>query len=723
MKQSKVLKVGGMHCVRCSAAVENALSKQRGVESCSVSYANSRAEITYDDALTNERALEKAIKKAGYFVVADAAAARRKEFRASLFFFLSALVFSLPFFIMMALMPFLSGEDPVMRFLHNGYFQFALATAVMAVGGSVFYRGAWSSLKNKSPSMDVLVALGTTASYVYSIYSLFSGNGTLYFESPAMIITLVLLGRLLESRARVRTGSAIEKLMNLSPKRANVIRGGEEINIPASEIVPGDILAVRPGETIPADGEVVEGETDVDESMLTGESVPRGKSPSDGVYGDPKVYGGTVNLHGFIKVRAVRVGEDTVFSGIIRMVEQAQSSKARVQTVADKVAAVFVPAVAGIALVTFALSMLFGLSAEEALARAVAVLVIACPCSLGLATPTALMVGIGRGATMGILIKDADALEKVCKIRAVALDKTGTLTHGRLFIEDILPLGDMPADESLPLAASVESCSQHPIAIAIASVCEKSLISPCESFENVSGAGIKAVVKGMNVRVGRPEWVASPCGTEVPESVSALEKQGKTVAVMSVNGKLQLAVAVSDVLREGSAEAVTRLRGMGVTPVLVTGDNAFIAKNIAEKAGITEYKAGVFPQGKVEALEALRAEYGSVAMAGDGINDAPALAQADVGFAIGSGTDIAIESGDIVLTGGGITSLPEAIMLSAATMRKIKQNLFWAFFYNTVGIPLAAFGLLSPVIAGACMAFSSVSVVTNSLLLRRVKLK
>ena len=723
MKQNKVIRIGGMHCVRCSAAVENALSKQRGVESCSVSYANSRAEITFDDSVTSEKALAKAVKKAGYFVVYDAAAARRKEFRTALAVFLAALVFSLPFFVMMALMPFLSTETPVMRFLHNGYLQFALASAVQIIGGYRFYRGAWSSLKNKSPSMDVLVALGTTASFAYSVYCLFSGKGTLYFESSAMIITLVLLGRMLESRARVRTGSAIEKLMQLSPKRANVIRGGIEVDIPASEIVPGDIFIVRPGETVPADGEVIEGETSVDESMLTGESVPKGKEPFNGTGGDPKVYGGTVNLNGSVKVRAERVGEDTVFSGIIRMVEQAQSSKARVQTVADKVSAVFVPAVSFIALLTFGLSMAFGQGAEEALSRAVAVLVIACPCSLGLATPTALMVGIGRGATMGILIKNADALETVCKLRAVALDKTGTLTHGRLFLEDTVSLGDMPEDEAFILAASAEARSQHPIAAALASACEKSALLPCESFESVSGAGIKAVINGITVCIGRPEWAASLCGEDLPESVTELERQGKTVAVMAADGKLQLAVAVSDVLREGSAEAVAKLREMGVVPVLVTGDNGYIAKEIAEKAGITEYRSGVFPEGKVEALADLRAKYGTVAMAGDGINDAPALAHADVGFAMGSGTDIAIESGDIVLVGGGVTSMPEAVMLSKATMRKIKQNLFWAFFYNSLGIPLAAFGLLSPVVAGAAMAFSSVSVVTNSLLLRRAKLK
>ncbi|MBR5747014.1 MAG: HAD-IC family P-type ATPase, partial [Clostridia bacterium] len=321
------------------------------------------------------------------------------------------------------------------------------------------------------------------------------------------------------------------------------------------------------------------------------------------------------------------------------------------------------------------------------------------------------------------LIKNADALENICKIRAVALDKTGTLTHGRFFIEDILPIGDMPEDKAFPLAASAESCSQHPIAAAIAGVCDKSLIFPCTSFESVSGLGIKAVINGAYVEIGRPEWVAQNCGDAVPESVAELERQGKTVTAMSVDGIMQLAIAVSDTLRAGSAEAVARLRALGITPVLVTGDNEYIAADAAAKAGITDYKAGVFPEGKVAALETLRKEYGAVAMAGDGINDAPALAHADVGIAMGSGTDIAIESGDVVLAGGGITALPEAVLLSKATMRKIKQNLFWAFFYNTAGIPLAAFGLLNPVIAGAAMAFSSVSVVTNSLLLRRVKLK
>ncbi len=713
MKKDVVIKVGGMSCVRCSAAVENALCAVSGVETAVVSYANGRAEVSFDDGKTDLKTLEKAIKKAGYSVLPDVRSARKKEFRALLTLFTFSLVLSIPFFLMMALM-ILAPESEMMHALHNGYLQLALATPVQFVSGFRFYRGAFFSLKNKSPSMDVLVALGTTASYVYSVYSLLSGNGAFYFESSAMIITLVLLGKMLEAKAKAKTSESIEKLMDLAPKRATVLRDGREEIIPVSQIAVGDIVVVRPGESIPADGIVIEGITSIDESMLTGESMPISKTVGD------KIFGGTVNGRGSVKFCAENVGSDTVLSGIIRLVEEAQSSKARIQTTADKVSAIFVPSVALIAILTLVLSLAFELSLSESIDRAVAVLVIACPCSLGLATPTALMVGIGRGASMGILIKNADALEQACKIKALALDKTGTVTEGRPRITKIINLNDTVPD-ALKYAASAESRSEHPLAHVIVSAYGNE-IPECEEFESLTGRGVRATVEGKKVLVGKMSWIEEECGCTLPEEAKNLSLSGNTVIVSSVDSVPALAVAVSDPVREDSREAVKRLHTMNVKTALVTGDNEPTAKSVAESVGIDSFTANVLPDGKVEELKKLRSEYGVVGMVGDGINDAPALTFADVGFAVGGGTDIAMESGDIVLVGGGVSAVSDAISLSKATMRKIKQNLFWAFFYNSVGIPLAALGMLSPVLAGAAMALSSVSVVTNSLLLKKVKI-
>ncbi len=714
MREEKIIKVGGMSCVRCSAAVENALGAVDGVLECSVSYANGRAEVAFDNSLTDIKTLEKAIKKAGYTVLEDVRTARRREFRQAVITFVFSLVFSLPFFVMMALM-FFAPDTRLMHFLHNGIFQLVCATPVQFVAGFGFYRGAVSSLKNKSPSMDLLVALGTTASYAYSVYSLVSGGDTYYFESSAMIITLVLLGKMLESRARAKTSAAIEKLFDLAPKSATVVREGKEFTIPASQIAVGDIVVVRPGESIPADGTVIDGETHIDESMLTGESMPISKTVGS------KVYGGTVNGNGSVRFRAENVGNDTVLSGIIRLVEEAQSSKAHIQNTADKVSAVFVPTVTVISLVTFVATYFVSDSFVSALDSAVAVLVIACPCSLGLATPTALMVGMGRGANMGILIKSADALEHACKLKAIILDKTGTITEGKPRVTETLSL-DSSVSDALMLASAAESLSEHPLGAVIAAE-YKGNMPDVTDFESITGCGVSAIVSGKKVSVGKPSWIEELCGKPLPESVSRLAEKGHTVVVCAIDGSPALAIAVSDPVRDYSASSIERLKNLGIHTVLVTGDNEFTARTVAEKVGIDEYVANALPEGKVEKLNELKSLFGMTAMVGDGINDAPALSAADVGFAVGSGTDIAMESGDIVLAGGGISAVSDAIALSRATMRKIKQNLFWAFFYNSVGIPLAAFGLLNPVIAGAAMAFSSVSVVTNSLLLKKVKLK
>lgn len=714
MREDRAIKVGGMSCVRCSAAVENALKDVSGVIECNVSYANGRAEVSFDNSVTDLKTLEKAIKKAGYTVLEDVRAARAREFRQAIATFVFSLVFSLPFFVMMALM-FFAPDSHIMHLLHNGIFQLVCATPVQFVAGFRFYRGAVHSLKNKSPSMDLLVALGTTASYAYSVYSLISGGSTYYFESSAMIITLVLLGKMLESRARAKTSAAIEKLLDLAPKTAIVIRDGNEMTIPASQIMVGDVVVVRPGESVAADGTVIDGETHIDESMLTGESMPISKTVGS------KVYGGTVNGNGSVRFRAENVGNDTVLSGIIRLVEDAQSSKAHIQNTADKVSAVFVPTVTVISLVTFVVTYFVTDSFVSALDSAVAVLVIACPCSLGLATPTALMVGMGRGANMGILIKNADALEHACGIKALILDKTGTVTEGKPRVTETLVI-DSSVLDAMPLAAAAESLSEHPLGEVIAAE-YKGEMPEVSDFVSVTGCGVSATVSGKSVSVGKPSWIEELCGEKLPESVTLLAEKGNTVVVCAVDGVPALAIAVSDPVRSDSASAVERLKRLGIHTVLVTGDNEFTARVVAERVGIDEYVANSLPEGKVGKLNELKGLYGMTAMVGDGINDAPALTAADVGFAVGGGTDIAMESGDIVLTGGGISAVADAVALSKATMRKIKQNLFWAFFYNSVGIPLAAFGLLNPVIAGAAMAFSSVSVVTNSLLLKKVKLK
>lgn len=712
MTETITLQIGGMTCVRCAGAVEHALGAVDGIEAVSVSYANERAEVTYDTAKTDRKRMEKAVKAAGYTVVEDKAAFRRRELRELTILFAISAVLSAPFMLMMVLM-FAAPDARLTHMLHNGWFQLILATPVQFIIGWRFYKGAFLSLKNRSPSMDVLVALGTTAAYAYSLYNVLTGDGHLYFEGAAVVITLVLLGKLLETRARSKTSAAIELLMHLQPPTATVIRAGDELVIPASEIVEGDTLLIHPGESLSADGEVLSGRSTVDESMLTGESMPVSKEPG------AKVFGGTVNGAGALTVRAENVGGQTVLSGIIRLVEEAQSSKARIQKVADRVSAVFVPAVVAVALLTLALTLLILRQPAEAVSRAVAVLVIACPCSLGLATPTALMVGTGRAASMGILIKSADALETACRIQHMILDKTGTITEGRPAVTDVEPLS-LTREEALRLAASAEQPSEHPVAKAVREGW-KGETSPAEEFASMTGRGISARVEGRTVLIGN-RLLMEENKVDFPFDPSVWENEGKTALLMAVDGRAAAAIAVADPVRETSPAAIAALHELGIRVQMVTGDNPRTAAAIARQVGIDQVTAGVLPEGKVEAVQAAKVAGMVVAMAGDGINDAPALAAADVGFAMGSGTDIAMESGDVVLVGANIASLASAVRLSRATMRKIRQNLFWAFFYNCIGIPVAALGLLSPVVAGAAMAFSSVSVVTNSMLLKKSKI-
>lgn len=706
------LQIGGMTCVRCSAAVEHALKGLDGVSSVTVSYANGRAEVDYDPSKTGPRQFGKAIRGAGYEMIEDKAAFQKRELRQLTVLVIVSVVLSLPFALMMILM-FAAPNAALTHRLHSGWWQLIVSAPVQFVIGWRFYKGAFLSLKNKSPNMDVLVALGTSAAWGYSLYNLITGDPHLYFESAVIIITLVLLGKLFEVRARGRTSAAIEMLMNLQPKTAVVVREGREREIPAAEIVEGDVVKIYPGGALSVDGVVTEGRSSVDESMLTGESMPVEKNPGD------RVYGGTVNGAGALTIRAEGVGQDTVLAGIIRMVEQAQSSKAPIQRVADRVSAIFVPSVIGAALLTLLLTLLILKDPASAISRAVAVLVIACPCSLGLATPTALMVGTGRAATMGILIKSADALETACKIQVLILDKTGTITQGRPAVTDLVPFA-YTEKEALRIAAAVEASSEHPVARAIVESAQEPL-PPVEDFRSLTGRGVSATVDGQLVMVGSRRLMEEQ-GIPFDYDPSVLEEEGKTVLFLAVDGRPAAVIAIADPIRETSAAAVADLHDLGIRTVMVTGDNPRTAQAIGRLVSIDEVIAGVLPDGKVEQVERFRSDGRVVAMAGDGINDAPALAAADVGFAMGSGTDIAMESGDVVLVGGSIASMSAAVRLSRATMRKIRQNLFWAFFYNCAGIPIAALGLLSPVIAGAAMAFSSVSVVSNSLLLRRSKL-
>lgn len=711
------LQIGGMTCVRCAAAVEHALKGVSGVAGAEVSYANQRARVTLSGEGAERRALEKAVKAAGYVVVEDKAAFRRREIRQMTGLFIVSAILSLPFLLMMVLM-FVAPDAHLTHLLHTGWWQLILSAPVQFIIGWRFYKGAVLSLLNRSPNMDVLVSLGTTAAWGYSAYNVFTGGDHLYFESAVLIITLILLGKLLETRARGKTSAAIEMLMNLQPKTATVLRDGREEVISAADIQKDDRVLVHPGESISVDGVVEDGRSAIDESMLTGESMPVEKEPG------AEVFGGTVNGTGFLTVRATGVGRDTVLSGIIKLVEEAQSSKAPIQKLADKVAAVFVPAVILIALLTFGLTFWLAGSVETAITRAVAVLVIACPCSLGLATPTALMVGTGRAATMGVLIKSADALETACKIGVVILDKTGTITEGKPAVTDMESFGTLDRDALLRLAAAAESRSEHPVARAVTESFKggvgEELPQP-DTFESLTGRGIAAQVEGHDLLIGSRRLMEER-GISFSFSPETWEQQGKTVLLIAVDGKAAGAAAVADPVRKSSAPALQDLHELGIRSKMVTGDNRRTAEAIAAQVGVDDVVAEVLPEGKVEAVEQEKQKGSVVAMAGDGINDAPALAAADVGFAMGSGTDIAMESGDVVLVGAGIVPLVSAIKLSRATMRKIRQNLFWAFFYNCIGIPVAALGFLNPIVAGAAMAFSSVSVVTNSMLLKKSRL-
>lgn len=736
--------VTGMSCANCAAAIEKALNKTPGVVEATVNLASERVRVRYQDDLVGAKEIVAIVEEAGYGVVLPSddeeegrdreAEARALEIGRQKRAFGVGLFFTLPLFILSMSRDFsLLGHwahDPWVNWLF-----FVLATPVQFYTGLDFYVNGAKSLRNKSANMDVLVAMGSSTAYVYSLALLIlpGAGGHVYFETAAVIITLIKLGKLLEARAKGKTGVAIRKLMGLTPKTCRVLRGGEEQELALSRVVKGDIVVVRPGERIPVDGLIVAGSSAVDESMLTGEPIPVDKKPSD------QVIGGTVNQEGLLQFEATKVGKETALAQIIRLVQEAQGSKAPIQRIADRVAAVFVPLVIVSAFSVFLLWWLIGGEFVPALIRLVAVLVIACPCALGLATPTAIMAGTGKGAEYGILFKSSAALEKAYHLDTVVLDKTGTLTLGKPSVSDVqVGANGLNAKQLLALAAAAEMGSEHPVgkAVVAAAKDQGGPLLLASAFKAVPGYGVQAEVEGGLVRVGKPEWILAE-GLDLSAlegRIAQLQEESKTVMVVARDQELLGLVAVSDPIKPSAAGALQELARLGVQVVMLTGDNERAARRIAAELGIDRVLAGVIPQEKAGEVEKLQGEGRLVAMVGDGINDAPALARADVGIAIGTGTDIAMEAAEVTLMRGDLMGIPQAITLSRATMRVIKQNLFWAFFYNVALIPIAAGALhgvsslpamirdLHPILAALAMAFSSVSVVTNSLRLYRSRL-
>lgn len=702
--------IGGMTCAACSARLEKVLNRQAGMQA-SVNLAAERARVRLSGA-ADETAVVAAVGKAGFVAqIVDAHTREREKadklhsYRHELRRFWIAVLLTVP---LAGQMLFMFGEQGHERELPR-WLQLLLATPVQFWIGWRFYEGAYKALRGGGANMDVLVALGTTMAWGLSaVVTIFELPQHVYFEGGAAVITLVLLGKLLEARARARTSEAIESLILLQPKTARVERDGRWVEVAVDTLMPGDIFQVRPGESVPVDGEVIDGESSIDEAMLTGESMPVRKRAGD------KVFAATSNGQGAMRCRATGVGEHTLLAGIIRLVGEAQGSKAPVQRLADRVSAIFVPAVCAIALLTFVGWWLYSGEVAEALINAVAVLVIACPCALGLATPTAIMVGTGQGARAGILVKNVEALERAEKMKVLAVDKTGTLTCGLPQVTDSEARG-MPAAEALRLAAALEQNSEHPLACAIVAAAADATILPVSGFKAWAGMGVEGVVAGRSLRLGAPEWL----GLGGDGVVHRWQQEGKTVVVLAEGAVILAVFAVADALRPTSRAAVEGLRRQGIRVVMLTGDNPRTAAAIAAQDGIEEFRAAILPGGKASAVNELKAGGNLVGMVGDGINDAPALAAADVSFAMGAGSDAAIEAADLTLIRSDLLGVGEAISLSTATLHKIRQNLFFAFIYNVLGIPLAALGLLSPVVAGAAMAMSSVSVVSNSLLLKR----
>ncbi len=722
------LQISGMHCASCSTIITRALKKNTHVKEANVNFATSRATIDFDEKSVPEQDLIKIIEGAGYKAEritgkSSFDKAEKKEivhYKKILFI---SLLFAVPSFLIAMILPQIGIELPFME-----YILWLLATPIQFYVGLDFYKGAWHSLKNKSANMDSLIAIGTTAAYLYSIYTLFFATDLgQYFEISAILITLVILGKYWESVAKGKTSEAIKKLMHLSPKTAIVIKNGKEIEISVDAIQLGDVILVKPGTRVPVDGIILEGQTSIDESMITGESLPVEKKKGDAVIG------GTINKYGVFKFKTTKIGENTTLAHIIKIIEEAQGSKAPIQRFADAISSYFVPIVIAIAILTFSLwFFVLGKEFSFSLLTAVAILVIACPCALGLATPTAIMVGTGKGAKAGILIKGGAALETAHKIKYVIFDKTGTITKGTPAVTEIIPIGLDSEANILRVAGSIENSSEHPLAEAIVKKAklEKVAFKTITSFKAIPGKGVEASIDKVKYYLGNTKLLDSHKinSSKVKVQLQGLESQGKTVMILADNKKILGLIAVADTIKDTSKKAVQNLQKLKIKVFMITGDNERTARAIATQAGINHVFADVLPEEKFNYVKKLQKQ-GKVMAVGDGINDAPMLAQADIGIAMGSGTDVAMETGNIVLMSNDLMDVPKAIKLSKMTMAKIKQNMFWALIYNILGIPIAAGvlypftgWLLSPILAGGAMAASSVSVVTNSLLLKRKKL-
>ncbi|KOY17742.1 ATPase P [Paenibacillus xylanivorans] len=748
--ESVDLDITGMTCAACSARIEKGLSRLPGVSRANVNLALEKGHVEYVAGALKASDITAKIKQLGYGAELqqtqeETTSVRERELQRKKWKWMISALLSLPLLWAMVGHFSFTSWIWVPDLFMNPWFQLVLATPVQFVIGWQFYVGAYKALRNGSANMDVLVALGTSAAFFYSLYlTLTSGNAAstmmdhggagmtttamptveLYYETSAILITLILLGKWFEAVAKGRSSQAIKSLIELAPREARVIRDGQEVVVPSAYVAVGDLVLVKPGDSIPVDGVVEEGQSSVDESMLSGESLPVDKKPGD------TVTGATLNKNGVLRLRATRVGSDTALSQIIKVVEQAQGSKAPIQRIADVISGIFVPIVVGIAVVTFLIWYLFASPGDfaGALEKAIAVLVIACPCALGLATPTSIMAGSGRAAEYGVLFKGGEHLESAQQIQTVVLDKTGTVTQGKPVLTDVVTAPNWTEADLLQRVGAAEQSSEHPLAEAIVEgIRGKGLeLTQPEQFENIPGYGVRARVQGQDILVGTRRLLTDAkvnVSEETMQQMNNLEEQGRTAMLIAVDGQWAGIVAVADTIKETSREAIQRLQGMGIDVIMITGDNERTARAVAEQAGIYKVLAEVLPEGKAAEVKKLQESGLKVAMVGDGINDAPALATADIGMAIGTGTDVAMEAADITLMRGDLNSIADAIEMSRRTMGNIKQNLFWALGYNVIGIPIAAVGFLAPWLAGAAMAFSSVSVVLNSLRLQRMKLK